>query len=60
MTTENQKQGTVVTLQHKSEILKNNPLGDKYIRDVIVYLPPGYDENKTYPGVYVLTGFTGR
>jgi S-formylglutathione hydrolase FrmB len=60
MTTENQKQGTVVTLQHKSEILKNNPLGDKYIRDVIVYLPPGYDKNKTYPGVYVLTGFTGR
>lgn len=60
MTTENQTQGTVVTLQHKSEILKNNPLGDKYIRDVIVYLPPDYDENKTYPSVYVLTGFTGR
>ena len=60
MTANNQKQGTVVTLQHKSEILKNNPLGDKFIRDVIVYLPPDYDESKFYPSVYGLTGFTGR
>lgn len=56
----NQKQGTVITLQHKSEILENNPLGDKFIRDVIVYLPPDYDEDKFYPSVYVLTSFTGR
>lgn len=55
-----QLQGTVITLQHKSRILENNPLGDKFIRDVIVYLPPDYDENKFYPSVYVLTGFTGR
>jgi enterochelin esterase family protein len=54
------KQGTVITLQHKSEILENNPLGDDFIRDLIVYLPPGYDEDKSYPSVYVLTGFTGR
>lgn len=60
MTADNQTQGTVVTLQHKSEILKNNPLGDKSVRDVIVYLPPNYDENKNYPSVYALTGFTGR
>jgi S-formylglutathione hydrolase FrmB len=53
-------QGTVVTLRHESEILKNNPLGDKYIRDVIVYLPPDYNETKHYPAVYCLTGFTGR
>src|SRR4051812_22729566 len=53
-------QGTVVYLQHKSEILENNPLGDPFIRDVIVYLPPDYDENTFYPSVYVLTGFTGR
>ena len=55
-----EKQGTVVNLQHKSEVLGNNPLGDKFIRDLIVYLPPEYDENKKYPSVYVLTGFTGR
>ena len=53
-------QGTVVCLQHKSKILENNPLGDKFIRDVFVYLPPDYDEDKFYPSVYVLTGFTGR
>lgn len=60
MTNKNQKQGTVVCLQHKSKILKNNPCGDKFIRDVYVYLPPDYDETKIYPSVYVLTGFTGR
>ncbi|MDQ3131902.1 MAG: esterase family protein [Acidobacteriota bacterium] len=60
MTTEKQTQGTVVTLQHKSEVLKNNSPGDEYVRDVIVYLPPDYDENKKYPTVYALTGFTGR
>ncbi len=60
MNENNQMQGTVVTLQHKSEILENNPLGDRFIRDLIVYLPPDYDETKRYPTVYVLTGFTGR
>lgn len=49
-----------VTIQHQSEILKNNALGDRYIRDIIVYLPPRYDETKQYPSVYVLSGFTGR
>jgi len=53
-------QGTVRCLQHKSEILENNPPGDKFIRDVFVYLPPDYEEDKFYPSVYVLTGFTGR
>ena len=53
-------QGTVRCLRHKSEILKNNPLGDKAERDLYVYLPPGFDENKSYPSVYALTGFTGR
>jgi len=47
-------------LQHKSEILENNASGDKFIRDVYVYLPPDYDETRLYPSVYVLTGFTGR
>jgi len=60
MMTHNQKQGTVVCLQHKSKVLKNNPLGDKFIRDLYVYLPPDYEETKFYPTVYCLTGFTGR
>lgn len=53
-------QGSVICLQHKSEVLENNPLGDRFIRDVYVYLPPDYEEDKFYPSVYVLTGFTGR
>ena len=58
----NEKKGTVKVLRHKSEVLKNNPLNDPFERDLIVYLPPGYDENddKNFPAVYVLTGFTGR
>ena len=61
MTTNHYPQGKIETLKHESTVLKDNPLGDKYIRDLIVYLPPGYDESdKTYPAVYCLTGFTGR
>lgn len=60
MTIENQTQGTIVTLPHESSVLKNNPLGDRYVRDLIVYLPPGYNEAESYPSVYVLSSFTGR
>jgi enterochelin esterase family protein len=62
MTENKQTQGTIQTLKHESEILKNNPLGDRHIRDLYVYLPPGYEleTDKSYPVVYCLTGFTGR
>lgn len=53
--------GEVKFLKHESDVLKNNPPGDPHVRDVIVYLPPGYDESReNYPTVYCLTGFTGR
>ncbi|MEO7675110.1 MAG: alpha/beta hydrolase-fold protein [Pyrinomonadaceae bacterium] len=53
--------GTVVSMRHKSEVLRHNPLGDPYVRDLFVYLPPGYDDSgEKYPSVYCLTGFTGR
>ncbi len=55
-----QQKCKIIYLWHESEILKNNPLGDKFSREVIVYLPPNYDEAKSYPSVYVLSGFTGR
>ena len=56
------RQGTVKILRHESEILKSNPLGDNYIRDLYVYLPPNYETetDKNFPVVYCLTGFTGR
>ena len=53
--------GTIQILRHSSEILKTNLLGDRHVRDVIVYLPPGYnDSDAHYPSVFCLTGFTGR
>jgi enterochelin esterase family protein len=52
--------GTVVNIRYESKVLKGNPLGDPHIRDLFVYLPPGYDESGEYPTVYCLTGFTGR
>lgn len=61
MTEDQTVQGTVQFLHHDSEILRGNPLGDPHIRDVIVYLPPGYETSgETYPSVYCLSGFTGR
>ncbi len=62
MTTEKQTQGTVKVLRHESQILKGNPLGDKHVRDLYVYLPPNYEseKDKYFPTVYCLTGFTGR
>ena len=53
--------GSVVNLRFESEILKGNPLGDPHVRDLFVYLPPGYSaSDQRYPSVYCLTGFTGR
>ena len=62
MTENRQTQGTIKILAHESEILKNNPLGDKHIRDLYVYLPPNYESvtDVNFPVVYCLTGFTGR
>lgn len=48
-------------MKHESEVLRNNPLGDKHVRDLYVYLPHGYENGtENYPVVYCLTGFTGR
>lgn len=52
--------GSVLRLQHESRVLENNSAGDPHVRDLYVYLPPGYDETTKYPSVYVLSGFTGR
>jgi enterochelin esterase family protein len=61
MTPNTQTQGTVHFLKHDSDVLKNNPLGDKHVREVIVYTPPGYEgSEERYPTVFCLTGFTGR
>jgi Putative esterase len=45
-----------------SELLRGNPLGDPHERPLLVYLPPGYDDDpgRRYPAVYVIQGFTGH
>ena len=50
-----------MNLRYESEVLKNNSLGDPHVRDLFVYLPPGYEQSSdSFPTVYCLTGFTGR
>lgn len=61
MTKSEYPSGTVITLRHESKVLQGNPPGDKHVRDLFIYLPPGYETGASnYPSVYCLTGFTGR
>jgi enterochelin esterase-like enzyme len=54
------KTGSVVTLEHDSRILRDNPLGDAHVRKLEVWLPPGYDKNKRrLPVLFDLVGYTG-
>jgi enterochelin esterase family protein len=53
--------GTVIRDVFESECLRGNAPGDPAIREIPVYLPPGYEQSaERYPVIYVLTGFTGR
>ncbi|MCI0417363.1 esterase family protein [bacterium] len=50
----------VVVERLESRILRSNPLGDPFIRDLPVYLPPSYyNSNTEYPVILCLSGFTG-
>jgi S-formylglutathione hydrolase FrmB len=42
-----------------SELLRGNPLNDPCERPVMVYLPPGYDDepDRRYPSVYAIQGY---
>ena len=58
-------QGTVVTLEHVSRVLADNPLGDPHVRKLSVWLPPQYDQGRRdaggrrFPVLFDLVGFTG-
>jgi Putative esterase len=45
-----------------SDALRGNALGDPHERPVLVYLPPGYDDEpeRRFPTVYVIQGLTGQ
>ncbi len=51
-------EGTVVRERITSKALLGNPLGDPVERDLLVYLPPGYEKEaaRRYPLVLVLMG----
>ena len=53
--------GTTLVLEHVSEILKHNPLGDPHVRKLAVWLPSEYDHSgkRRFPVLYDLVGFTG-
>jgi len=51
----------LVSLPYTSTCLHGNPAGDPSHRDVLVYLPDGYEDNSSqrYPCVYVLAAYLG-
>ena len=59
--------GTLLVLEHRSNILKGNPLRDPHVRKLGVWLPPQYDEQsakrtgpgRRFPVLWDLVGFTG-
>src|SRR6267154_2300114 len=59
------KPGTVVTLEHASSVLRDNPLGDPHVRKLALWLPPQYDagagrgRGRRLPVLFDLVGFTG-
>jgi S-formylglutathione hydrolase FrmB len=54
--------GRLEETEIESSVLEGNPLGDPTVRPLLVYLPPGYDDerDRRYPSVYVIQGFTGQ
>jgi hypothetical protein len=56
--------GRVVTLEHVSKVLANNPLGDPATRLLDIWLPPQYDavargRGRRFPVLFDLVGYTG-
>lgn len=50
--------GELITLVHESEVLRDNPLGDPFVRELPVYLPP--DRGEDLPLIAVLAGYGGN
>jgi hypothetical protein len=59
--TANRDAGMLVVLEHVSQILKDNPLGDPHVRKVAAWLPVEYDRDggRRFPVLYDFVGFTG-
>jgi enterochelin esterase-like enzyme len=57
----NGSRGQVVTVEHQSQCLIGNRLGDAVDRSLAVYLPAAYkeDESRRFPVLFDIVGFTG-
>jgi len=55
------QKGKIQSHKFESTALKDNPLGDPFIRDVLVYTPAGYSstEQAGYTAVFYLAGYGG-
>ena len=52
-------QGEVVRFKHESQLLQDNPWGDPPLRNLCVYLPPGYSESgDPYIALWDFAAFT--
>jgi enterochelin esterase-like enzyme len=53
--------GKIAVHSFESKVLKPNAPKDPYVRDIVVYLPPGYSDSnsKGYPAAFGVVGFTG-
>ncbi|HZL86155.1 MAG TPA: alpha/beta hydrolase-fold protein [Candidatus Krumholzibacteria bacterium] len=52
--------GTVLRIRFDSRVLRGNRLGDPSVREVPIYLPPGYESStRRYPVLFALAGFAG-
>ncbi|HWG76750.1 MAG TPA: alpha/beta hydrolase-fold protein [Steroidobacteraceae bacterium] len=58
-------EGRLVVLEHVSQVLRDNPLGDPFVRKLAVWLPPQYDQGlargrgRRFPVLVDMVGFTG-
>jgi enterochelin esterase-like enzyme len=54
--------GKIVIHRFKSSVLKSNKLKDPYVRDIIIYIPPGYRASYShgYIAAFALVGFGGQ
>jgi enterochelin esterase-like enzyme len=52
--------GELHELTVDSEALRDNPLGDRSSRPLLVYTPPGWPDDGPYPAVWSIQGMTGQ
>ena len=58
----NWPEGQLVTLEHVSTVLRDNPLGDPHVRKLHAWLPPQYPASgprRRFPVLFDLAGFMG-